>query len=240
MIDARRGRPYQSQVERDLNNRPDAHDGDRNFGLPTLVPELPIFGWLARLDTAKDSARPASEARLAVLDLSKTTLHGPGLRALVQEMQVRGVRVVGLTGLNPAQVGDQAAQLPPILPGSGVAGVSEPSPAAAEPASLVIEGNVRSGQQVLHPNGDVSVVGTVASGAEVRASGSVHVYGALRGRASAGEGGGPAQIFCHRLEAEVLTINGIVLAADDMESRFLGRPVRAVREGDAIRLRDLS
>ncbi len=71
--------------------------------------------------------------------------------------------------------------------------------------------------------------GTVASGAEILAGGSVHVYGTLRGRASAGEGGGPAQIFCHRLEAEVLAINGIVLAADDMDPRFLGRAARAVR-----------
>ncbi len=223
-----------------------ACDSDhRDFGLLTLVPELPIFTWLTRLDAAADPARPM--AGPAVLDLSNTTLHGPGLRALVQEMQTRGIRIVGLTGLDAAQIGDQAAQLPPILPSPGqsvpapavAAPAAPPPPPAPEPKSLVIEGNVRSGQRVVHPHGDVSVVGTVASGAEILAGGSVHVYGTLRGRASAGEGGGPAQIFCHRLEAEVLAINGIVLAADDMDPRFLGRAARAVREDDTVCLRDL-
>jgi septum site-determining protein MinC len=238
VIDDPRGRSYQLRVECDSDNR--------NFGLLTLVPEPPIFTWLTRFDAAKDSARPVSGP--AVLDLSKTTLHGPGVRALVQAMQDRGIRVIGLTGLDESQIGDQAAQLPPILPSPGIPGPSSapaPAPTAApEPVSLasinlIIEGNVRSGQRVVHPKGDVSVVGTVSSGAEIVAGGSIHVYGALRGRASAGEGGDPAQIFCHRLEAELLIINGIVLVADDIAPRFLGRAVRAVREGDTICLRDL-
>jgi septum site-determining protein MinC len=233
-IDDRGGRSYQIPVEYDSDNR--------DFGLLTLVPELPIFTWLTRFDAAQDPARAV--AGPAVLDLSKTTLHGPGLRALVQEMHTRGVRVIGLTGLDASQIGDQAAQLPPILSGPGAPRPAEPPappapPPAPNPVSLVIEGNVRSGQRVVHPHGDVSVVGTVASGAEILAGGSVHIYGALRGRASAGVGGAAAQIFCHRLEAELLTINGIILAADDMDARFFGRAVRAVCEGDAISLRDL-
>jgi len=236
VIDDPRGRSYQLRVECDLDNR--------DFGLLTLVPEPPIFTWLTRFDAAKDPARPVSGP--AVLDLSKTTLHGPGVRALVQAMQDRGIRIIGLTGLDEAQIGDQAAQLPPILPCSGIPSPSAAPTQAAAPepvrpatTSLIIEGNVRSGQRVLHPKGDVSVVGTVSSGAEIVAGGSIHVYGALRGRASAGEGGDPAQIFCHRLEAELLVINGIVLVADDIAPRFFGRAVRAVREGDAVCLRDL-
>jgi septum site-determining protein MinC len=102
--------------------------------------------------------------------------------------------------------------------------------------SLVVEGNLRSGQSVRHLAGDVSIVGSVASGAEVVAGGSVHVYGTLRGRAVAGAGGGAGQIFCLRLEAEVLVINDAALVADDMAPALLGRAVRAVREGEAIRL----
>jgi septum site-determining protein MinC len=236
VIDDPPGRSYQTRVECDSDNR--------DFGLLTLVPEPPIFTWLTRFDAAKDPARPLAGA--AVLDLSKTTLHGPGVRALVQAMQDRGLRIVGLTGLDESQIGDQAAQLPPILPCAGTPShapaptlAPAPAPVSIAPASLIIEGNVRSGQRVLHPKGDVSVVGTVSSGAEIVAGGSIHVYGALRGRASAGEGGDPAQIFCHRLEAELLIINGIVLIADDIAPRFLGRAVRAVREGDAVCLHDL-
>ena len=57
------------------------------------------------------------------------------------------------------------------------------------------------------PKGDVTVLGAIASGAEVVAGGSIHVYGALRGRAMAGaDGNRDARIFCSRLEAELLAI----------------------------------
>ncbi|WP_306723581.1 septum site-determining protein MinC, partial [Gulbenkiania mobilis] len=49
--------------------------------------------------------------------------------------------------------------------------------------SLVINEPVRSGQSIMFPEGDVTVIGSVASGAEIIAGGSIHVYGALRGRA---------------------------------------------------------
>ena len=48
---------------------------------------------------------------------------------------------------------------------------------------MLIESTIRSGQSVIFPYGDVTVLGSVSSGAEVVAGGSVHVYGALRGRA---------------------------------------------------------
>src|SRR4051812_207057 len=51
-------------------------------------------------------------------------------------------------------------------------------------AARVIEGAVRSGQSITFPDGDLTIVGSVSSGAEVVAGGSIH--GALRGRAVAG------------------------------------------------------
>ena len=64
---------------------------------------------------------------------------------------------------------------------------------------MVIDTNVRSGQSVFFPDGDVVVLGSVSSGAEVIAGGSVHVYGTLRGRVMAGtSGNGGARIFCRR------------------------------------------
>jgi septum site-determining protein MinC len=52
-------------------------------------------------------------------------------------------------------------------------------------------------------------VGSVASGAEIVAGGSIHVYGTLRGRAMAGiNGNGSARIYCHKMEAELLAIDG--------------------------------
>ena len=48
---------------------------------------------------------------------------------------------------------------------------------------------VRSGQQVYAENRDLTVLTTVGAGAEVIADGSIHIYGALRGRALAGAQG---------------------------------------------------
>ena len=78
---------------------------------------------------------------------------------------------------------------------------------------------MRSGQSIVFEQGDVTIVGSVASGAEVIAGGSIHVYGALRGRAIAGlTGNNRARIFCRKLEAELLAIDGVYQTADDMSA----------------------
>ena len=83
--------------------------------------------------------------------------------------------------------------------------------------------------------GDVTVVGSVASGAEIMAGGSIHIYGTLRGRAIAGLAGNPrARIFCSKLEAELLAIDGMYQTAEDMEPDCAGRSVQAWLEGEHI------
>ena len=102
---------------------------------------------------------------------------------------------------------------------------------------MLIEGPVRSGQSILFPSGDVTVIGSVASGAEIVAGGSIHVYGALRGRAIAGFNENPdARIFCHRLEAELLAINGYYSTAEELEPKLRQRSVQAWLEHDAVKL----
>ena len=59
------------------------------------------------------------------------------------------------------------------------------------------------------------MLGSVGSGAEIVAGGSIHVYGALRGRAMAGSSGNAAaRIFYQKIEAESLAINGYYQTAD--------------------------
>lgn len=114
-----------------------------------------------------------------------------------------------------------------------------PAPAAPRQAahSLVVDQPVRSGQSIIHVDGDVTVLGSIASGAEVVAGGSIHVYGAIRGRAIAGSvGNAGARIFCRKLEAELLAIDGLYKTADDMQPALRGRPVQAWLEGDTIKL----
>ena len=82
---------------------------------------------------------------------------------------------------------------------------------------------VRSGQTIEFPHGDVTVIGSVGSGAEIVAGGSIHVYGSLRGRAIAGcTGNGKARIFCRKFEAELIAIDGLYKTADDLGGKFLG------------------
>jgi septum site-determining protein MinC len=62
------------------------------------------------------------------------------------------------------------------------------------------------------------LLGSVASGAEIVAGGSIHVYGALRGRAMAGSSGNAAaRIFCQKIEAELLAINGYYQTAEEID-----------------------
>lgn len=101
--------------------------------------------------------------------------------------------------------------------------------------SLVIHEPIRSGQSVIFPEGDVTIVGSVASGAEVIAGGSIHIYGALRGRAMAGSiGNASSRIFCRKLEAELVAIDGIYRMAEDMDPTLRGQPIQLWLEGDVI------
>ena len=88
---------------------------------------------------------------------------------------------------------------------------------------------------MVFPYGDITVLGSVSSGAEVVAAGSIHVYGTLRGRAMAGAMGnnGKARVFCSRNEAELIAIDGYYVTAEDMAPELRGRrsPVLAQRPG---------
>jgi septum site-determining protein MinC len=109
------------------------------------------------------------------------------------------------------------------------------------PAALVHDSPVRSGQSVIFPQGDVTIIGSVASGSEVVAGGSIHIYGSLRGRAIAGcSGGASSRIFCNRLEAELIAIDGLYRTADEMEPELRGRPVQAWLDGETMSMAALS
>lgn len=87
-----------------------------------------------------------------------------------------------------------------IAPG-GSATFTEGTKIIAEP--------VRSGQRIYAERGDLIVIGTVSSGAELLADGNIHIYGPLRGRALAGINGNiHARIFCQQLSAELVSIAG--------------------------------
>ncbi|MBN9669522.1 septum site-determining protein MinC [Roseibium aggregatum] len=112
---------------------------------------------------------------------------------------------------------------------------SDGGEASFEGASIVISEPVRSGQSIMFPEGDVTVIGSVSSGAEIIAGGSIHVYGALRGRALAGVAGkDTARIFCSKLDAELVSINGLYKVADDFDGSLRNAPAQIRFENETL------
>jgi septum site-determining protein MinC len=209
----------------------------RSFMAFVLTPSLPIANWLAELDKWSRNSPDFFVGRPIILDLAGVPLSESGISQLITVLGERGIRVMGLEGADPAQLGPS---LPPLLKGgraagdtTAQAGFDAPKEAQAgaqtrsEPTSLLLESPIRSGQSVIFPYGDITVLGSVASGAEVVAGGSIHVYGALRGRAMAGSmGNASARIFCSKNEAELISIDGYYRTAEEMDANLRSRPVQ--------------
>ena len=207
-----------------------------------LSPEAPLDGWLAELEAQIQRSPAVFVGRPAVLDCAALPRVEPNLQPLFRTLQSHGMRVVAVEGADPSWSGIEAWQRTPVA-ASGRTGrpieLPERTPAAAssepESTSLLLEESIRSGQSIAFDRGDITVVGSVASGAEVVAGGSIHVYGALRGRAVAGVAGNSrARIFCRRLEAELVAIAGYYRTADDMDPALRGRAVQVWLGGEAL------
>jgi septum site-determining protein MinC len=107
-------------------------------------------------------------------------------------------------------------------------------------ATIVVSEPVRAGQQVYAEGGDLIALAPVSPGAEVLADGHVHVYSRLRGRAHAGvRGDAGARIFCHSLEAQLVSVAGVYVVNEEIEPRFLGRRVQIRCVNDAITMEHL-
>lgn len=119
----------------------------------------------------------------------------------------------------------------------------EAAPAAppdAEPAEaigLIHDQPVRSGQQLYARRRDLVLLNLVGNGAEVIADGSIHVYGALRGRALAGaQGDTRARILCQSFHAQLLSIAGQYRVFEEIPRELRGKPVQAWLEDDKLRV----
>jgi septum site-determining protein MinC len=229
----------------------------RSFLAFALFPEPPVADWLAELDKWTRNSPGFFAGKAVILDLAAVTLSESAIAHLVDQLSERGIRILGLEGINPSMVGPK---VPPVLKGGRPSGEDRPpggkdlppdlaatetaeAPAAPsaspprreEPVSLLIETPIRSGQSVVFPFGEVTVLGSVASGAEIVAGGSIHIYGALRGRAMAGSmGDARARIFCSRNEAELLAIDGYYQTAENMDATLRGRPVQVWLENAGL------
>ena len=227
-----------------------------------LTPEPPLADWLVALDAQIYRSPTFFDARPVVVDLGAVSRDQSGVGEFLGLLEQRGIRIIGTESAHPSWEGVETWGRP--LPGASNPGrpieltaapqpvTESPAPEIAEQAAseqapsnsgpreaaaLVIDQPVRSGQSIVFERGDVTILGSVASGAEVMAGGSIHIYGALRGRAIAGlAGNSKARVFCRKLQAELVAIDGVYLTADDMPANLIGHSVQAWLEGEQMKI----
>ena len=122
-------------------------------------------------------------------------------------------------------------------PAAKAAPASAPAKQAAAGPGLMQTTPVRSGQQVYAENRDLTVLSAVGAGAEAIADGSIHIYGALRGRALAGaQGNEEARIFCREFHAELVAVAGHYKVLEDIPAELRGKPVQVWLEKGQLKL----
>jgi septum site-determining protein MinC len=213
----------------------------RSYVAFTFCPVVPIAGWLEEIDATLARSPGFFVGKPVVLDLSAVDLSQSAIAHLVASLEQRNIRVLGIEGVDAGRL---TTSMPPLLTGGRhcVLTQNEPKKPEAKPksTSLLVESPVRSGQSVVFAEGDVTVLGSVGSGAEIVAGGSIHIYGTLRGRAMAGvNGNAAARIYCHRIEAELLAIDGYYQTAEEISAALRDRPAQAWLQGDIMRITPL-
>jgi septum site-determining protein MinC len=220
----------------------------RSYVAYVLAPQVPIVEWLEDVDATLAKSPGFFTAKPVMLDLGATSLSTSAIRHLITSLSERSIRVLGLEGVDQDVL---TPDLPPLLSGgrdcalmpvnSKPVVVEEKEKEKPKTGSLLLEAPVRSGQSIVFADGDITILGSVGSGAEIVAGGSIHIYGALRGRAMAGvNGNANARIFCNKIEAELLAIDGFYQTAEDIDLNLRGRPAQAWLEGNAMKITALS
>jgi len=130
----------------------------------------------------------------------------------------------------PAEIQELEQQQTPEIPQS-----------RATIKSLTIDRPVRSGQQIYAADSDMTVLAQTSAGSEIMADGSIHVYGALRGRVLAGAmGNESARIFCQSLQAELIAIAGRYQLLDESDTELKGKPAMIRLSGEKLIIEPLS
>jgi len=224
----------------------------------------------AQLTKRVAAAPALFERAALCLDLSSLDheISAADLRAVLDAIRRTGVMPVGLAH-GTAAIDALARELNlPVLTqfraqksyGAAVAAVKAapapaPEPAAPAPVpvpaapvdeivalpTLMHHRPVRSGQKIYARHRDLVVTSAVGAGAEVMADGCVHVYGTLRGRAMAGvNGNSSARIYCQKIEAELLAIDGYYQTAEEIDASLRNRPAQAWLQGDTMKITPLN
>jgi septum site-determining protein MinC len=177
-----------------------------------------------------------------LIEIKNSPLDFAHLKSLIQRMSFNAVGVCN--GSDEQHIQAKAAGLSVLNYSQDVK--SEPVKQEANTSIIeknvllpaqIINGTVRSGQQVYAKDRDLIVLGAVSHGAEVIADGNVHIYGTLRGRAIAGAKGlKDAHIFCQKLEAELVSINGNYWISDSLQGEYWGNAVQIQQKNESLKI----
>ena len=219
----------------------------RSYVAFVFAPEIPIVGWLEEIDATLARSPGFFVGKPVVLDLAALDLSRAAITHLLNNLEERSIRVLGIEGVEPEKL---TSSMPPLLTGGRSCVITrtetrtepaEKPEAKPKPNSLLLDSPVRSGQSIVFTDGDVTVLGSVGSGAEIVAGGSIHIYGTLRGRAMAGvNGNASARIYCQKIEAELLAIDGYYQTAEEIDVSLRNRPAQAWLQGATMKITPLN
>lgn len=201
------------------------------------------FGGLAQtpdLATARGLIESLREAGVLPVALAYGTADNDALARelglpLLAKFRAQYEPVAGSPSVGATEVASNAA----------TPAAASPAPKASTPAAQTPSGQpglmqtapVRSGQQVYAENRDLTVLTAVGAGAEVIADGSIHIYGALRGRALAGaQGNEQARIFCREFHAELVAVAGHYKVLEDIPRELRGKPVQVWLDKEELKI----
>ena len=219
-----------------------------------LAPEPPLGEWLAALDaqiaTCSRVFRPApGGARFRAAAAGAADVAG-----LIEAIAERGIRIIGTEGAHPSWPGvakwggglgpPSGARAPAPRPARPVELPEEPRALSGRDgghdrrgygSTLLIDHPVRSGQSVVFEA--ATSPWSAASPPAPRWSPAARSMSMARCAAApiAGlAGNSDARIFCRRLEAELLAIDGLYRTADDMDASLRGKPAQAWLDGESV------
>ncbi len=197
------------------------------------------FGGLSKtpdVDTARKLVEGLREAGVLPVALAY------GTREIEELSAALGLPLLAKFRAQYERAGEAPAEpAPAARAASKTAPAAEPKPApvaqAAAAPGMMQAAPVRSGQQVYAENSDLTVLTTVGAGAEVIADGSIHIYGALRGRALAGaQGNEKARIFCREFHAELVAVAGHYKVLEDIPKELRGKAVQVWLDQGQLRI----
>ncbi len=253
------GAGYPTRVSQLAESRFQIRVRGRSFMALVLAPEAPADEWLAALDVQIQKSPSFFDGRPVIVDLAVLPREQPNVAGLIEALRQRGIRVIGTEGAHPSwpglekwgpplsggRAGAKPIDLPtatpaPLAPAQEAvtAAPSAPTAAPQAAATLVVDHSVRSGQSVIS---ETRRCGRHRVGRVGRRDHGGRLDPCLRHAARPGRGGRfrqwrRARIFCSKLQAELLAIDGLYRTADDVEPALKGRAVMAWLDGQAMKI----